>query len=405
MTEEQVNRILQPFMQADGSTTRKYGGTGLGLTITNNFIELMGSKLEIESSYGLGTKFSFDITFQTVDETTTISKIAPLANINEKPIFDSEILVCEDNLLNQMVISDHLSKVGIKTVIAGNGKIGVDFVKERIDNNEKPFDLIFMDIHMPEMDGLEAAKKIIEIEKKSPIIALTANIMTNDRETYLESGMRDCLSKPFVAYDLWTCLLKYLKPVSMLTIKHEIDYAEEEEQYMELVTSFIKSNQTTINDINYAIGSGDLKLAHRLAHTLKGVAGIVGMTALVEAAQTVEHSLLAGKQESLDRQIIILENELNKALDELKPLMDKYVGDVKNKYSNIVLNKEDSIKLLEKLDLLLESDNFDSLDLINDLDMIPGTMQLASLVENMKFKQARQELAVIKQQLEDSDGE
>ena len=401
LTEDQIERIFQPFIQADGSTTRKYGGTGLGLTITKNFVELMGSKLMVESSYGLGSRFSFDITFDTIDADSAQVQQITAVRSDEKPIFDGEILVCEDNTLNQIVISDHLSKVGLKTVIAGNGRIGVNYVQERIKGNEKPFDLIFMDIHMPEMDGLEATKALIESGCKTPIVALTANIMANDRETYFETGMRDCLSKPFVAYDLWSCLLKFLKPVSMLSVNEEDDNADDDEQFMELVTAFVKSNQTTVKDIKDAIEAGDTKLAHRLAHTLKSVAGVVGKTALSEAAQIVEHALYTVKVDLLDQQIEKLEHELQTALKELTPLMESHIGKINKSSSGDLLSKEDALKLLDNLDSLLESDNFGCLNLVSDLRKILGTESLIEQVENMEFENARELLVVIRQGVKD----
>jgi len=401
MTAEQVNRIFEPFMQGDDSTTRKYGGTGLGLSIAKNFIELMGGAMQVESAPGLGSKFSFDVTFETMDAAANRSNMAITVNSDEKPIFEGEILVCEDNSLNQMVISDHLSKVGITTVIAENGVIGVNCVESRIAKGEKPFDLIFMDIHMPEMDGLDASRKIIEMGVNTPIVALTANIMTNDRETYFESGMCDCLPKPFVAHELWTCLLKYLKPISMLPIKQDIEYIEEDDQHMELIATFVKSNQTTFRDINDALESGDVKLAHRLAHTLKGVAGLVGMTTLVEAARIVEQSLAAGKTELLNEQMLDLRHELEAALDELTPMMNSHADKVRKYMDNISFDRKNALKLLEELDSLLKADSFDSVNLVKDLGAIPGTEELAFLVENLKFKQARETLTIIKRQFAD----
>ena len=399
MTGEQIEKIFHPFTQADGSTTRKYGGTGLGLTIAKSFIELMGGNLDVESNFGLGSKFSFNIKFDTIDKNTNLLDVSKLMTIDEKPIFNGEILVCEDNSMNQMVIADHLSRVGLKTIIAQNGKIGVNYVKTRIDGNLKQFDLIFMDIHMPEMDGLEAAKQILAAGCKTPIVALTANIMTTDRETYFKSGMCDCLPKPFVAYDLWACLLKYLKPVSTMTIKQDFEQAEDEDQRMELIIAFVKGNQSTIKDIKAAIEAQDLKLAHRLAHTLKSVAGIVGMTELAEAAQTVEKMLSVNNTKSLNKKINTLEKELNSALDELIPMIG--VRTEKNKTTYEDFDKVKSLEILDTLDSLLESDSFDSLDLVKNLSIVPESEQLASEVENMKFKQARVTLAVIRQKILD----
>jgi len=395
MTEDQLEKIFQPFMQGDDSTTRKYGGTGLGLTITKSFIELMGGELEVESNYGLGSRFSFNLTFETIESTSDISLVTSSTYIDEKPIFNAEILVCEDNTLNQIVITDHLSKVGIKTVIAENGSIGLNYVKKRKETGKKQFDLVFMDIHMPEMDGLETSKNLLAIGYKNPIIALTANIMTNDREAYIEAGMCDCLSKPFVAHDLWACLMKYLHPVSMLSVNKETDSEEEEEQQIELITSFVKNNQTTVKEIKEAIKANDIKLAHRIAHTLKSVAGIVKMDRLSEEAQIVEALLASEKIENIDEEINALNKELKAALKKLSPLVNHKNG-ARKKNKNEFYDKEKSIEILDKLDSLLASDSFDSLNLIDDINMISGAEQLASLVEDMKFKQARETLNAVR---------
>jgi len=221
LTQEQIEKIFDPFTQADDSITRKFGGTGLGLSITKSFVELMGGSLNVESNRNVGSKFSFDLTFETVESKKDPSFIDISKTHTEKPVFEGEVLVCEDNELNQVVICDYLSKVGLKAVIAENGIIAVNYVSDRIQNGEKPFDLILMDIHMPEMDGLEAAEKISEIGNRVPIIALTANIMMNEKEAYFASGMVDCLPKPFMVQELWVCLLKYLTPVRMEPIvKH-----------------------------------------------------------------------------------------------------------------------------------------------------------------------------------------
>jgi CheY-like chemotaxis protein len=212
MTSEQVARIFEPFVQADASTTRKYGGTGLGLTIVQNLLALMDSELKIESTPGEGTAVSFVLKFNTADVPKSEIQNTSTGNI-EKPAFRGEVLVCEDNRMNLVVISEHLQRVGLTAIIAINGEIAVEMVKERMESGKKPFDLVFMDIYMPVMGGVEAAEKILALMPDMPIVAMTANVMDTDRALYLERGMRDCIGKPFTSQQLWACLHKYFKSV------------------------------------------------------------------------------------------------------------------------------------------------------------------------------------------------
>ncbi|MCL2754436.1 MAG: ATP-binding protein [Oscillospiraceae bacterium] len=243
MTPEQIERVFDPFMQAESGTTRKYGGTGLGLAITKNILELMGGKLMIESMPGVGSKFSFELTFDVIEsqEVDVIEKISPQIVV-EKPSFEGEILLCEDNSLNQQVMREHLTRVGITTVVAENGKIGVDMVRERLQNGAKQFDLIFMDMHMPVMDGLEASAKIIELGTGVPIVALTANVMAHDRELYKQIGMVDYVGKPFTSQELWQCLLKYFAPRSWLK-EDSVQLAQaDDELRRKLIANFVDNN-------------------------------------------------------------------------------------------------------------------------------------------------------------------
>ena len=211
MNAEQLERIFDPFTQAESGTTRNYGGTGLGLSITKTLVEMMGGRLVVESEPGEGSAFSFEITFETTDSTGSTRGSNDIESI-KKPHFNGTVLLCEDNKMNRQVICEHLSRVGLETVIAENGSIGVDIVQERVMNGEKPFDLIFMDMFMPVMDGIEAASRIAAMETGSPIVAMTANVMVDELENYRNNGMVDYIGKPFTSQELWRCLLKYLTP-------------------------------------------------------------------------------------------------------------------------------------------------------------------------------------------------
>jgi len=323
MTDEQIEKIFDPFTQAETGTTRKYGGTGLGLTITKNIVELMGGKLSVESAAGIGSKFSFTLTFDAVDkaEYETPDQKNAFKEI-EKPEFEGEILLCEDNDMNQQVICEHLARVGLKTVIADNGKIGVEMIKNRMEKGEKQFDLVFMDIHMPVMDGLEASSKIIELGAVLPIIAMTANIMSGDIDIYEQSGMNDYIGKPFTSQELWRCLLKYLKPVNKQDTAQKDRQAEVPVDYdlefrKTLIEAFLKSGHDRFREIKSALESGDIKLAHRLVHSLKGNAAQIEKPALQKAAAAVELALKDEKNLVTDEQLALLEKELNAALSQL----------------------------------------------------------------------------------------
>ena len=315
MSPEQTEKVFAPFIQAEPGTTRNYGGTGLGLAITKNIVELMGGTLMLESSPGAGSTFGFEITFDTIDSSGSNSEPLKI-DLLEKPHFDGLILVCDDNAMNQQVISDHLANVGIRAVPANNGRVGLEIVEQRLQKGEKPFDLIFMDIFMPVMDGVEAASKIAALETGTPIVAVTANIMAGELEKYRNSGMPDCLGKPFTSQDLWRVLLKYLTPVESSDIT-DISPDEQNDNEMQemLLRSFVRHNQTTYTDIKEAIAAGDTDIAHRLAHSLKGNAGLIGNVRLQKAAADVEALLKSNTAPIPNEYMDVLESELSQALE------------------------------------------------------------------------------------------
>ena len=395
MTGDQIKRIFEPFMQADISTTRKYGGTGLGMSIIKKTLDLMDSRLEINSKVGVGTKISFDLTLGTTDtdiKDSAAEAISITGKLN-KPRFTGEILVCEDNLMNQRVVTEHLARVGLKAEIAENGQEGVDKVRSRIQKGMKPFDLIFMDIHMPVMDGIDAAKKIRELGTETPFVAMTANVLSDDRESYKTAGMLDYLGKPFTSQELWNCLLKYLKPSGF--VDTEESKSGDSKLQTDLKTDFVEGNQTKFSEIFSAINSGDLKTAFRLAHSLKSSAAIIGRSALQKAAATVEAALRGGENHVTESQMGDLRTELAAALDDLSPYFSKKGSPVQPEPSGY-FDRDKALALIEKLEPLLKSRNPECLEFADELKTIPGSGEVAQQMENYYFMEASKSLSELK---------
>jgi len=390
MTPEQIERIFNPFIQAEAGTTRRYGGTGLGLAISKTLVEMLGGSIAVESTPGIGSKFSFELTFDTIDmdQKDLLGKNI-LLNGMEKPVFEGEVLLCEDNAMNQQVISEHLARVGLKTVVAENGKIGVEKVRERLQKGETQFDLIFMDIHMPVMDGLDAAAEILNCNIHVPIVALTANVMTSDRELYRMSGMTDYVGKPFTSQELWRCLMKYFTPVRWQPVNSVQQAHAESELRQKLIRNFVKNNRTLSKEFSKAVNAGDVKLAHRLAHTLKSTAGQLGMTGLQKAGAHMEDLLKEGISPAVLTLMNLLETELNTVLENLAPT-------AAGSASRQALDAEQVRELFATLEPLLADGNPECLHCIDSLRLLPGSEELIGFMEDMEFEKASATLAELK---------
>ncbi|MEA1885386.1 MAG: response regulator, partial [Thermotogota bacterium] len=206
--EEDQGLIFEPFQQLDMSSTRQYGGTGLGVTITNNLLQKMGSKLEIDSTYGEGSEFSFELVLPCGEESE--KKTPDQAKAEEHsystPFKNKTILVVEDDQVNMKLAKTALSRFsdGIQIIEARNGQEAYELYLKH-----KP-DIIFMDIIMPGIDGYQATGMIRSHNEDVPIVAMTAKALEEDKEACLKAGMDDYLSKPVSLERLKETVEKYL---------------------------------------------------------------------------------------------------------------------------------------------------------------------------------------------------
>ena len=208
--QDQQERIFRAFEQQDASTTRKYGGTGLGLTIASQLVALMGGQITVDSAPGRGSTFAFTARFLRKDEECGASseeqdyRLPVPAPSLVPPPSGLRVLVAEDNEFNAQLLEQLLGRRGHRVRLASNGREALDLA------GMGGFDLLLLDVHMPELDGFQVVRAIREREGMSgghlPIIALTARSRKEDRERCLAAGMDDFLAKPIQAADLWAAI-------------------------------------------------------------------------------------------------------------------------------------------------------------------------------------------------------
>ena len=204
--KDKLGIIFDNFSQASSDTTRKFGGTGLGLAITKKLLEMHGSQIEVESTIDRGSVFSFTLTLKRASEEK--EALSENDSLTDQESFTGlrgvKVLVAEDNRMNVVVIRQYLKKWGIQFDIAENGRVAVEKAQEQ------SYDLILMDLQMPEMDGFTATEKIKVFAPNLPIIALTASAMLEVKDRVYQVGMTDFVPKPFVPGELYHKLMKHL---------------------------------------------------------------------------------------------------------------------------------------------------------------------------------------------------
>jgi CheY-like chemotaxis protein len=209
MTPEQLACLFQPFVQADNSITRRFGGTGLGLTISRNLAQMMGGDIRVESAAGAGSSFHFQVTLpvvepaQITDSFAVVAAPAPLQNAAAS-LQGRRVLLAEDNRVNQLLASHILKKFGMVLDIANNGEEAI----RRLE--EEHYDIVLMDIQMPVMDGLEATRIIRQDARFSrlPIVAMSAGVTLDEQDKCSSVGMTDFIGKPIDSEQLMKMLIE-----------------------------------------------------------------------------------------------------------------------------------------------------------------------------------------------------
>jgi PAS domain S-box-containing protein len=297
ISQEQQDNLFKAFSQADSSITRKFGGTGLGLTICKNLVELMKGKIWIESEPGKGSNFKFSIPFQTaaapIEKTVSIKEAPDLSN--------SHILLVEDNDINQLVASEIIKRTGAHLTIAGNGEEAVKLVQQH------KYDLILMDIHMPVMDGLTATIKIRNMDKPEikeiPILAMTAKAMNEDYNNSINAGMNDHISKPISPATLYSKLAEWLATEEEDITSKTIDIPEintkavlerlggNAELFKEILIRFVEEYTDIDQKLDSTLAEGNSQELYQIAHNIKGVSGNIGADKLFNIADKLCQSL------------------------------------------------------------------------------------------------------------------
>jgi PAS domain S-box-containing protein len=300
---DKVDRLFKPFSQADSSTTRKYGGTGLGLVICSRLVQLMDGNIGVESTEGKGSTFFFTIRAAIPKEIPSSgvrseSKIKLNPNLGKS--LPLKILLVEDHIINQKLALHIFQKMGYNVDVAGNGLEALDALKRQL------YDVIFMDVQMPEMDGLETTRVIVEnwpSDKRPKIIAMTANALQGDREKCLEAGMDDYIAKPIMIEEIQRALTQWgqvpliRKEESSRKVQASslIDYDRltelreiSDDLLFELIDLFLQQSPKSIDSLKRFAQEGKAFNIAQTAHALKGVFSNLGARYIADICKRIE---------------------------------------------------------------------------------------------------------------------
>ena len=315
LTEQQISTCLNPYEQAETPLSRKQSGTGLGLPISNRLLTLMGGKLNVSSTPEKGSCFEAIINLPPLSPDCLIEDLSQL-NAHQESLdqqsrtqglyLKGDVLLVDNNETNQQLFSMFLRRMGVNVTCVNSG---INALKETVN---KEFDLIYMDMHMPHLSGLDTVAKIREIGYKYPIVALTAHATAEFRQKCLRSGCDDFLAKPVLRSQFEQMTAKFLQPAVQPAAMDEAipifsSLLENEPEFSDLVEKFVSDLHSTQSTIEQLVEEENWTELKSVLHTLKGTAGGLGYPVLTDIAGKIEFQLISENYEAVQN----LTNNLN----------------------------------------------------------------------------------------------
>lgn len=335
---DKIDLLFKSFSQVDGSYTRKYGGTGLGLKISKELVEMMNGKIWVESKKDIGSSFNFTIKLKLPKDTREKEMVQEekekfdLKEVASKyPSYPLKILVAEDSLINQEVIKQVLIEKNWDVVTVSNGLEAIEAY------TSDKFDIIFMDVQMPVMDGIEATKEIRKIEddteEKIPIIGLTAHAYKIHAEDCIKAGMNSFIAKPYKWEEIFDIIIKFTghkSDRSTIEVHNPINIdsliealGNKKDVLVNLSKFFIDNYPKELSTLKTLVGQKDYDAARRLAHKMKSEVGNFGATNATEMIRNIELMSKDENYENIDKSLEKFEKEINIVITQLSLIIDE----------------------------------------------------------------------------------